>query len=357
MNKKYDEILESMKNTYFNECGEKLNSDSQVIKRFEAVASELFALSCYGDYIFRQAFIQTASEENLDRHGELRGCSRKKAASAKGTLTFYVEEPAEEKIMVNENTVCSVENSPYLQYFVTEGGAIEAGMTSVTLPAQAMGTGDDYNMEKDKITVMVNAPVGISRVSNDTDFTGGYDEESDTSYRERIIQHYSIEPNGVNAKSVANAVMLLDFVTDCYIPQAQTAGEITIVVATKNNTISLPQIFEIKKSIGISEVTGAEDQIYLAQKQNFSLTVEVNIRSGFDKENMQSIIENEIREICSVHKIGKELPLNTISKGLVSIDGISSFNIYSNDAFGDIIPCDSKCYLNLDGLAVNCFDE
>lgn len=357
MNKKYDEILEDMKNTYFNECGERLNSDSQILKRFEAVASELFALSCYGDFIFRQAFIQTAAKENLDRHGALRDCIRKTAAPAQGELTFYIDEPAEEKIVVKENTVCSVEKAPYLQYFVTEGGAIEVGRTSVTLPAQAMGTGVDYNVDKDRVTVMVNAPVGISRVRNNTAFTGGYDEESDTSYRERIMQHYSIVPNGVNAQSVANAVMQLDFVTDCYIPQAQNAGEITVIVATKNNTITIPQIFEIKNSVGISEITGAEVQPYLAQKQNFSLTVEANIRSGFDKEQMKGILENEIREICSVHKIGRALPLNTISKRLVSIDGISSFNIYSNDAFGDVIPCDSKCYLNLNSLAVNCFDE
>lgn len=357
MNKKYNEILESMKNTYFNECGEKLSPDSQILKRFEAVASELFALSCYGDFIFRQAFIQTASGENLDRHGILRDCIRKTAASAQGELTFYVDEPAEEKIIVKANTVCSVEKSPYLQYFVTEGGAIEVGSTSVTLPAQAMGAGADYNVDKDKVTVMVNAPIGMSRVCNNTAFTGGYDAESDTSYRERIMQHYSIIPNGVNAQSVANAVMLLDFVTDCYIPQAQEAGKITVIVATKNNTISLPQIFEIRNSIGISETTGAQVQVITAEKQNFSLTIEANIRAGFDKAQMKSVIETQVREICSSHKIGRALPMNIISKRLISLDGINSFNIYSDYALGEMIPCDSKSYLNLDGLAVNCFDE
>lgn len=183
LNKTYDEILSSMKSAYFNECGKCCDDNSNTAKRLEAVASELFALSCYGDHIFKQAFVQTATKENLDRHGQLRGCVRKSASKASGYLTFYVEEPATEKIIISKGTVCSVLNMPYIQFATTQSGAIEIGETSATVPADALGTGYAYNAKVGSVTVMVNAPIGISGVRNDTDFSGGYDDESDSAYR------------------------------------------------------------------------------------------------------------------------------------------------------------------------------
>lgn len=65
MNLTYEEILENMKKAYFDECKVNVDNMSDLGKRFETVASELFALSCYGDYIFKQAFVQTATENTL----------------------------------------------------------------------------------------------------------------------------------------------------------------------------------------------------------------------------------------------------------------------------------------------------
>lgn len=357
MNRTYEEILEKMKNVYFSECKETPDENSREMKRLEAVASEIYAVSCYGDYIFRQAFIQTATGENLDRHGAVRECLRKTASSAAGTLTFFINEPSEQQLAVESGTVCSAANSPYLQYAVTQRGVIEAGETSVTLPAEALGTGEAFNVGAGTVTVMVNAPVGISGVRNDTAFTGGYDDESDSAYRNRIMKHYSVTANGVNAQSTANAVLLLDFVTDCFVPDAQTPGKITVIVATKNNQLTDAQTEQIKKSIGISELTGADVEVLLADRQDFSITVEANVRAGFDKTEIKTVIENTVREICSACTIGTALQLNIISKKLAAVSEISSFNIYSNDAYGEAVPCGSQSCLHLESLAVNCFDE
>ncbi|MDE6470250.1 MAG: baseplate J/gp47 family protein [Eubacterium sp.] len=356
MNKTYEEILDSMKAAYFKECGKPCDYNSNTVKRLEAVASELFALSCYGDYIFRQAFIQTATKENLDRHGAVRDCVRKSAAKASGFLTFYVDEPAAENINIGNGTVCSVAGKPYLQYATTQDGAIESGQTSVTIPAIALGTGYSYNANVGTITVMVNAPIGISGVRNDAAFSGGYDDESDSSYRERIMKHYSVLPNGVNTQSVQNAVMMLDFVTDCYIPDAENGGEITVVTATKSNSLSRTEENQIKQAVGIAELTGSVVNVQLAQPQGFSLSVELHIRSGFDKTEIEDIVESTVNELCSSCRIGREFVLSSISKQLVGIDGISSFYVYSNDAYGEVIPCGSRNYLYLEDMVVRCFD-
>ncbi len=357
MNKTYEEILEEMKTAYFDECSEKIDENPASLKRIEAVASELYGLSCYGDYIFRQAFIQTATGECLDRHGEIRECVRKKASKACGLLTFYIDEPATEKIIIAENTVCSVENKPYIQFATVSKCTIDEGNTTVSVEAQALDTGYDYNVAAGEISVLVNAPVGISGVRNDTAFAGGYDDESDSAFRDRIMKHYSISANGVNTQSVANTVLLLDFVTDCFIPNAENPGQIVVVVETKNNSLTSAQISQIKNSVGIRGLTGADVDVQLALPQDISVVIEANVRAGFDKNEIKNTVTDITREICSACRIGRPLVLNTISKKLVSIDGISSFNIYSNDAYGEVIPCGGRNYLYLKNLAVNCFDE
>lgn len=357
MNKTYDEILEDMKNAYFNECGEKAEDNSQLEKRFEAVASELFAVSCYGDYVFKQAFVQTATGENLDNLGAVRNCARKTASTAQGTLTFTVDEPATEKITISKGTVCSAESSAYLQFATTKSATIPVGKTSVTVSAEALDTGYEYNVAVGEITVMVNAPVGINSVVNEVEFSGGYDDESDSAYRSRIINHYAITANGFNPQSVANAVLLLDFVTDCFIPVAETSGDIVAIVATKNNKLTSAQSEQVRKAIGISEVTGAGVDVLVATPQNFSVVVEANVRAGFDKSEVENQIKSIVNEVASACRIGTALQLNTIKKKLSALSEISSYDIYSNDAYGDAVPCNSTSYLYLSNLVVNCFDE
>lgn len=357
MNKTYEEILEKMKSVYFEKCGNRLGSDSLALKRLEIMASELFALSCYGDFILKQAFVQTAAGNYLDRHGAIRSCARKKASCASGYLTFSIAEPSEQNIVIPKNTVCSVKNCAYLQFATSEQGIIEIGETEVTVPAAALSVGDEYNVPPKAVSVMVNAPTGISTVRNDNAFCGGSYDEGDSFYRERIMKNYTVLPNGMNARSIENTVLLLEFVTDCFIPDAEKSGEIVVIVATKKNYLTEDQRNDIRDSIGIADVTGAEVKIKVARPLYFSVTVEADVRCGFDKNDIKEKVESIIKEACSSVRIGRSMQLNTISKKLISIDGISSFNIYSNDAYGETIQCESDKYLYLENLVVNCFDE
>ena len=89
MNLTYDEILNSMKIEFAGEKGEAVKELSDIEARFKAVASEIYSVSAYGDYIMKQSFPQTATSEFLDRHAELRSITRKTASYAKGAITVY----------------------------------------------------------------------------------------------------------------------------------------------------------------------------------------------------------------------------------------------------------------------------
>lgn len=357
MNKTYEEILANMKSAYFSESGDVPNENSPEYKRLQAVASELYALSTYGDYIFRQAFIQTASSECLDKHGQLRGCTRKTASKSKGKLVFSVAEPATEDIIIPKGTVCSVTSQPLLQYATQKQAVIKAGTYSVSVDAQSLGYGEKYNVGENEITVMVNAPVGITSVNNPQEFIGSSDEENDIAYRNRIMSVYRAAPNGIGVRAMENTICDFDFVKDCRISYSPARQRIEIVAVAKQGNFTAEQEKMIVNSVVLKELLGTEVCVIQANVRNYSLVAEVNVRLGFDKNEIKKEVEDIITASSASLRIGEALQLSKISKQLVKIDAVSDFNIYSEDAYNDVIICDSNSYLYLKDLAVNCFEE
>lgn len=357
MKRTYEEILDKMKNAYFKECGNTVEKNSQTEKRFEILASELFSLSCYGDYIFKQAFVQTATGENLDKLGELRNCKRKQEDYARGELYFSINEAADYDITIPEGTICSLFGKPFLQYATTQKAIITAGELGVSAPAAALGCGNDYNADEGTVTVMVNAPIGVATVTNPAEFAGGYNTESDLSYRNRILRQYSVFPNQLNTVSIENKILSLDYVTDCNVPYSDTANRITVYVATKTGKLTTQQSAEIKDLITLGKIAGITRTVNLVDKKKFTLTVEIFCMAGFDKDSIRELVERRINEIISSLRIGQSLPLSNISKTMADIEGITDHNIYSDKAEGNFIHCKGSKILHLKSLAVNCLDE
>lgn len=354
MKRTYDEILDSMKNAYFRECNVVVEDSSQTMKRFEILSSELFSVSCYGDYIFKQVFVQTADGECLDKLGELRGCTRKTASKAKGTLTFSISQAGEKDIVIPQNTVCSVDGKPYVQFATDESAVISVGELSVTVNATALESGEDYNVPANRVTVMVNAPVSVEAVTNDDAFDGGYSSERDAAYRARILRHYSILPNGINCTSYENCVLTLDYVIDCKIVPASSDSCMVICVATKNSSITQEQKKEIADKISIIDAAAVSYELKTAERYPVSLKVNACIMTGFDKTGIVNQIDYEIRELFSAARINEFISVSAMKKAISNIDGLTDCSFYSQHMTDDGIYPDSCSVLKLNELEVNC---
>lgn len=354
MKRTYDEILDSMKNAYFSECADAVDENSQTMKRFEILSSELFSISCYGDYIFKQAFVQTASGESLDKLGELRGCTRKSAAKATGLLTFSISQASEKDIVIPKNTVCSLDEKPYIQFATDESAVISVGELRVTVKATALESGENYNAPANRVTVMVNAPVSVETVTNDSDFNGGYSSEKDAAYRARILRHYSILPNGINCTSYENCVLTLDYVIDCKIVPASSDSCMMICVATKNGSITQEQKTEIADKISIIDAAAVSYELKTAERYPISLKVNTCIMTGFDKNKIVNQMDYEIRELFSAARINEFISVSAMKKAVSNIDGLIDCSFYSQHMTDDGIYPDSCSILVLNELEVNC---
>ncbi len=354
MNLTYEDILGNMKQAYYEKCQELADTGSEMGKRLEVLAGELFSLSCYADYVFKQAFVQTATGKALDHHGIMRGCTRKSACAARGELTFYISEALENELVIPKSTVCSVYKKPYLQFATIEEAVIPAGQTAVRVTAESLGKSEEYNVDEGTVTVMVNAPIGVLGVTNGK-FSGGFGEETESAYRQRIINSYKIPSNGVNAQSVENAVINIENVTDCHVGYNADSSMLNIIVTTKSGVLSQEDTLDIIRSTAIADLFGIQRNIALAKAQGFNLTADIKIRTGFDAEKIRLEVTKRMTDLCSAERIGTNLSLNSITKELFGIDGLSDISIHSRDALGNIIYCESDRYLKPLELAVNCF--
>lgn len=354
MNRTYEEILESMKNAYFSECKCTVDANSQTMKRFEILSSELFSISCYGDYIFKQAFVQTAAGENLDKLGELRGCRRKTASNASGELTFAISQISDTDIMIPKNTVCSLAQKPYIQFATNENAVLKAGELSVTVGADALDSGEAYNAYSNTVTVMVNAPIGVERVTNTDAFSGGCSDEADLSYRERILKHYSILPNGINCTSYENLVLTLDYITDCKIIPASPDNCMIVCVTTKNGSITEMQREEVADRIPIIDAAAIPYELKLAEKNSVAVKANACIMTGFDSNVIKSEIENAVSAVFSASKIGASVSVNRLKQAVSHIEGLCDCSFYLSDTVIDELypaPCG---ILELASLEVSC---
>lgn len=128
-----------------------------------------------------------SSGEYLDLHAQLRGMTRKEAQYATGTITFT----GTPDTLIPSGYMCSTESKndiPSKDYITLEDCTIGDDGT-VTVNAQASVAGSDGNTAANTIVINSSAYDDVTGVTNSVSFTGGIDEESDDSLKERISEY------------------------------------------------------------------------------------------------------------------------------------------------------------------------
>lgn len=343
-----------MRTAFYEQCGENVDSMGDIGARFQAVASELFSLYCYGDFVLKQAFPQTAGGQYLDYHAALRDMKRKSPSKASGKLVFSILEESQEDIRIPQGTICSVADYPYIQFETLEGAVIRAGDLSITVNAAATETGSTCNAEAGTVTVMVNPPSGVAAVSNINAFKGGCDDESDEMLRKRILTSYSVPPTGVSAESISESILKLEEVLDCIVVGNLNIS-IIVYLKTKSGILDTQTTADVKNTLMIADITSLETHVALATAKLFDLSIDAAV-SGGNSAELEKRIREAVSEYTDSLRIGESLNLSRISYALSGLDGMEYCEISSSEAAQTTIHCDIRSYLKLNNLTVNCYE-
>lgn len=337
-----------MKTAFYNECGKGVEKFTDIEMKFKAVASEIFAVSSFCDYIMKQGFAQTATLENLDRHAELRGITRKRSSLARGELTFSLSEESNKDVTVPKGTICSVKGLPYIQFATDADAVIKAGSLNATVGATALKPGSEFNVNRGDVTVIVNPPEYVSEVYNNSYFIGGCDEENDESLRERLLASYSVKNNGVNPQSIRGMILENEDVLDASVHPTDNYT-IAVCLKTRNWEISGELMAEIENMLGFATVCGVQIEFIEAEPKPFFVGVDAEIINGYNRDTIEAEIKKRIKRYCSNCKIGKSLSISELTAVLQGIDGAEHFDVFARTLEGPL-NCGTNEFLYLEAV-------
>lgn len=183
----YKDILERMRAAYIEKSGNKPEDVSDIGIRLMVMAGEVYRLQARMDWLWRQAFPQTADGRQLDLHGAQRGLARGGSQRAQGTLTFSRYVPISFDLVIPKGTVCASTGGEAVEYETTQEAVLAAGSVTVSVPARAVTGGSAGNAAAGYINTLVSEVSGINYVTNPSAFSGGTDPELDEDYRARIL--------------------------------------------------------------------------------------------------------------------------------------------------------------------------
>ncbi len=333
-----EEIFENMKNIYAEKTGYEINETADMAVRMYAAAAEICSLYAYNDWVMKQAFPQTATGENLEYHAQIRGLYRNGGNKATGKITFGVDEQATSDLTIPAGTVC------YTQYgtrFVTDKeGIIAAGQLSTEVPASCENIGQSGNVAKETIVYMTVIPTGITYCINSEAFTGGTDDESDESLRERILSSYRSLPNGANKAFYEKVVLQMEQVAAVKVlPKNRGIGTVDVVIATHSGMPSPEDISEVKAMLDDIREICVDIEVLAPEEMKVTVDINLEAESGYTFSSVSNKVKEAIEAKFGGELLGKNVLLVELYNIIYNIEGVKNFTINSPSA--DIITEDT----------------
>ena len=171
--------------TYEAISGKKLHPGDPVRILLEALAYIVAQQRNIIDHAARQNLLAFARGEHLDHLGILTDTERLPAQPARVTLEFFLSEERGEKTLIPEGTRATPGEQTH--FSTVKSAEIEAGDMSVQVEAKCTAAGEIGNgYVEGQIDKLVDRPAHIDSVTNTNRSSGGSDQESDDSLRDRI---------------------------------------------------------------------------------------------------------------------------------------------------------------------------
>ena len=321
-----EEIYEGMVTAFQQETGITLAGDGDMAVRLYAVAAQIYTLYVQADWVNRQCFPQTAVEDYLDLHAQLRGLERRAAVAAQGIIRFETDSAPAADLTISAGTVCMT--AGLVRFETVEDAVIRAGQTWVETLAVAVEPGAAGNVAAGAIRAMAVAPVGVSRCTNPEGFSGGVDGEDDETLRARVLETFQRMPNGANAAFYQQGAMSFPQVAAAtVIPRPRGVGTVDVVISTAAgvpDSALLQQVqeyFEVRREIAVDVVVRAPEILDL------DLTIQVSAAKNYDINTVLQDVETALRSWFDGRRMGENVLRAQIGALVFGVEGVENYVI------------------------------
>ncbi|PPS89491.1 baseplate J/gp47 family protein [Streptomyces sp. MH60] len=181
-------------------------------KILDAVAASL-ADAYVENHLLSYAYdIDSKVDQDLDSFCQLFGIARIPARRAVGTVTFSRTGDLTATVFIPVGTEISSAADSAIVVTTVTGGTLMPGVTSVTVPVQAVTAGPEGNLGAGTATLITSPIQGVNSVVNTAAFTGGTSRETDSELRTRWKS--TVFRSLAGTEQMYRGVALDD--TDCY---------------------------------------------------------------------------------------------------------------------------------------------
>lgn len=321
----YDEILKRMTEKYTELSGIIPSEVSDIGIRLRVLAGEIYSNVVNTEWLKRQMFVSTAEGEYLDMHAFERGIVRREATSAYGEVTFSVAEKVDKNISIPKGTVVACFAS-LLRFETLSDAVIFAGDLSVKVKAKSLGAGREYNVVKDNITVMVTPPAGVDFVTNEEPFTGGCNQESDESLRERITDSIRFPQNGANCAYYEGIAESVDGVHSAKaVPRGRGVGTVDVYIAAEGSVVSDESLEKVQTLLSEKREVNVDVLVKKAEAVQVNMYLEIVINEGYGFDDVKDRVRDNIADYIATRGVGGSVLMCEVSERVYHTEGVKSF--------------------------------
>ena len=244
---------------------------NNLVPVLKAIAQAMRALYLRLEFIHEQAFVTTAKGEYLDFHGvQAGGLSRDPATFAQG---YVVATAVIGSVIVDGQALSRFDGQ--LFYVV---GTVTAHTTSPSLYVRAAEAGELGNTDYGATLTLVTPVTGYSGILVDTNgLIGGTEDESDDSFRQRILFHKQNPPHGGAPSEYIEWAQTKVGVTRVFVRRATPQpGSVTIYFMMDGVGTGVPTPADIDDMLGILTTLAPADadvQVYGTTLQVVNVTI------------------------------------------------------------------------------------
>lgn len=318
-----EEIYQGLASEFQARTGQTAGRSSELAVRFYAVAAQIYSLYVQAEWTRRQCFPQTAEGEELNKHAQLRGVVRRKAARAAGTVRFYVDQAREMDVAIPAGTVCMTAGG---ERFATDmDGTVPAGKLYGEAPVTAVNAGAAGNVKQGSIVYMALPPAGIAACANPAPLSGGRDQESDQQLRERVLATFQRLANGANNAFYQQTAMSFDGVAAVTVlPRNRGVGTVDIVLAAREGVPDRELLDALQAHFDRVREIACDVKVESPTVERVNVSARLWAREGWEFEDVAAAVRQKLKEWFNGERLGKALPRAQLIALMYGVDGVAN---------------------------------
>lgn len=287
MSRRYIRILERMKSLIENEADKR--EGTWTADNLQAVANELARIYEEDiDTILPQAFVMTATGNNLDKACNDYGITRRDATAAE----VIVELKGRPGIYHQGIQVYAGDISFTVQEMFTIGDS------TAFIRAVCDQAGDIGNVAAGSIDKASHP--GIMKATNPEAAAGGFDTESDDALRARTLEHIRTPANSGNIAHYVQWAKEVPGVAKVKVYDlARGPGTVDVVIIADGNEAAVPKLIEaVEGHIEEQRPIGADVLVLSGQAVDVNIVAEVITKPGYTAESIRQSLYSLLDAHC-----------------------------------------------------------